>query len=128
MDVRRDFRLAVRSALEALGAAAHPRLTRFEERLSAAEHHEVYADDFESQGRMAGARVEARLASDFYRDAAYAITVLEPADLVLADAAVRLMDAAGRAYQRGRSAKKAQRAYDLAERWASFNERARLRF
>ena len=130
--VRRDFRSEVRSALESRGgAAAHPRLTRFEERLSAAEHHDVYADDFESQGRMGAARAEARLAGEFYRDAAYAIippTALEPADLVLGDAAVRLMDAAGRAYQRGRSMKKAQRAYDLAERWASFNERARLRF
>ena len=131
-NVRRDFRSAVRSALESRdAAAAHSRVTGFEERLSAAERHEVYADDFESQGRHEDARAEARLAGDFYRDAAYAIippTALEPEDLVLGDAAVRLMDAAGRAYQRGRSTKKAERAYDLAERWASFNERARLRF
>ena len=110
-------------------AAAHPRVTGFEARLSAAERHDVYADLFESQNRMGDARAEARLAGDSYRDAAYAIipaTAHEPADLILGDAAVRLMDAAGRAYQRGRSAKKAERAYDLAERWASFNAHARL--
>lgn len=121
-----DLRAVVRAA-----EVMPVRVKRFEESLDAAEAYEVDADLAELEGRAADARVEARRAGDAYRDAGYAVipaTGHTRENVILTDVAIAMMRAAGRAYERGRSRKKADIAYDLADRWLAFADRARLNF